>query len=372
MYILHIASHYGVYSRIALAQKKRGHDISIIANLAHKQSDIKIKKNLATWKKLIEAGIPVRQIRYESLRGLFHLRQIFKIENFDIIHVHRNQALLATWLALFRMKRPRLIAQRGTITPPPLFHRLAFRSRHVRAIIAVSGAVKTALTKYNINEQKIHVVYGSVDIEEFTPRTQMSTLKDKLDIPLNSRVIGSLSAYRKAKGFYYLMPALAKIMQENHNVHAVFLGKSVAEKLAPLAKELDIHTHCHFVGHQTNVAEWLSIMDFTVIAATDREGLSGVLRESLAMEVPVISTACAGNNEIVVDKKTGLLVPANDVDALIKAMMWALANGKTMKEMARRGREWVANNCSQEYQANQILDIYQHVLDMNRFGSKGK
>jgi glycosyltransferase involved in cell wall biosynthesis len=106
-------------------------------------------------------------------------------------------------------------------------------------------------------------------------------------------------------------------------------------------------------------------MDFTIVAAIDQEGLIGVLRESLAMEVPVISTDCAGNSEIVIDKKTGLLVPPRNTKTLVEAMEWALTNPRVMKEMARRGREWIYHNCTIDVQCDGLLKVYKQVLNEN-------
>jgi len=356
--ILHVASHFGVYRggavqlcRLASTQKRLGHDVYVIYNLYRKQADTIQKRDYNSWNRLKEAGIHAEPMSYQNIRGILHLRKIIKTESFDIVHAHRDQALEISWLALWKIKRPCLIAQRGTVSRPPIFPLIAFRSHRTPAVVAVSRAVKAVLVDCGLDAQKVNVIYGSVDLEEFTPKLKAIALRKQLGIPPDSTIIGSLSAFRKAKGFDYLMPALAKIMRKYKNVHSVFLGFRVPQKILPLAEELGIIDRCHFVGHQTNVAEWLSIMDFTVIAAIGGEGLSGVLRESLAMEIPAISTDHAGNNEIIIDKHTGLLVPQKDIDALAAAMDWALVNPASMKEMARQGRSWVESNCSTKVQA---------------------
>jgi glycosyltransferase involved in cell wall biosynthesis len=370
--ILHVASHFGVYrggavqlNRIACTQKRMGHDVYVIFNLNPRKSETVKERDYNSWDSLKKSGVIYQPLNYQNVKGLFKLRKFIKDGNFDIVHAHRDQALEISWLALLGKKSPKLIAQRGTVSRPPNFPLFVFRSKRSREVIAVSEAVKKVLVENGTSDKKISVIYGSVDLEEFSPKPPAFELKGKLGIPENCRILGSLSAYRKAKGFIYLMPALAVSMKKHKDVHAVFLGHGVPKNVGPLAEELGIADRCHFVGHQKNVSEWLSIMDLTMVAATGGEGLSGVLRESLAMEVPVISTDHAGNGEIVIDRETGLLVPQEDTDAFADAIDWALSNPDRMTEMAKRGHAWVEDNCSTDVHGKKILEVYKRVLDTN-------
>jgi glycosyltransferase involved in cell wall biosynthesis len=87
-----------------------------------------------------------------------------------------------------------------------------------------------------------------------------------------------------------------------------------------------------------------------------------VLRESLAMEVPVVSTECSGNGEIVRHQQTGLLVPPGDVEALRAALAWAIDHRAEMATMARAGRQWVLDHCTLEAQATALERVYRGAL----------
>ena len=370
MKILHLATHEGVYRggavqlcRMALTQKKLGHRVHVIANLTHRYSRDRIDGHRSSWEALDAADIPVRQMRYGTTWGLIQLRRILQWERYDIVHAHRDDALLAVLRAGWGLKNLRLVAQRGTINPPPRNVARAFRSPRLGAAVAVADAVKQALIDdAGIEPQKIHTVYGSVDLETFSPMPPKTALRGQLGLAEDTPLIGSLSSWRKAKGFDVLIKALRDVFQIHPEARALFLGLGMAKHVEPMAKKFGIDRQCHFLKHQQCVADWLSIMDFSVIAAVGREGLSGVLRESLAMEIPVISTDCAGNGEIIEDRRTGLLVPMNDVDALAKAMCWALEHPAEMKAMARAGRRWVVDRCSMDRQAERLLETYRLVM----------
>lgn len=371
MRICHVASHDGVYRggavqlcRMAIAQKQAGHDVFVIAYERRRRLATKKKRDQATWQPLTDAGIRIAFLDYFRFSDKFRMRRLFSEWDVEIVHAHRDEALVATAQALIGTSRPALIAQRGTTTIPPAPVARVFRSAKVQAVIAVAQAVKQTLAdKVNVPSAKIHVVYGSVNLERFSPRDKDSEILTQLDIPAGAPIIGSLSAYRKAKGLERLVRALKQPLETHSTAHAVFIGKKIPKKLSRQFKDVPIPHQYHFLAHQDEVTRWLSVMDMTVVAATEREGLSGVLRESLAMGIPVISTDCSGNSEIVQDHKTGLLVPAGDRQALTDAISWALDHPAEMKQMAEVGRQWVIENCAPEVHTARLLRVYQSVLD---------
>ncbi|MBI3735645.1 glycosyltransferase family 4 protein [Candidatus Sumerlaeota bacterium] len=370
MKICHVASHEGVYRggavqlcRMALAQKERGHNVAVVVYQRAKRPAAERARDADTWKPLTDSGIRVEFVDYARPRGLLRLRWILRSGAFDIVHAHRDQALRAVYLSTLWLHGPKIVAQRGTTSIPGFFVSRILRSRRVGAVVAVAKAVKDVLAEsVRVDARKIRVVYGSVDLGKFAPRALEESLRTRLGISTDANVIGSLSAYRKAKGLEKLMKSLAPVLQSHPTAHAVFLGSNIPEKLAPTLNKLNLAARCHLLDHQSDVAGWLAAMNITVVAATEREGLSGVLRESLAMEIPVISTDCSGNGEIVRDKVTGLLVPAGNVAAMSDALSWALDHPAEMKAMAKAGRAWVSENCSPEFQSQALERIYETLL----------
>lgn len=369
MKILHLATHTGVYrggavqlSRMAMAQRALGHDVRIVAQEDTAASKADKARNHESWAPVAATGVPLEFMDYYSIRGIGRLRRYLQAEQYQIVHVHRDDALIAARLALLGLDSPALVAQRGTTSPPPFFAGMAFRSKRTRAVVSVAHAVKDSLVDANVDPEKIHVVYGSVDLEKFAPREPDPAILASLNLPPGARIIGSLSAYRGSKGFREMIKALARVLPEYPNVVVVFLGDRVPKKVGRKAKKAGIEERCRFIGHQSNVCDWISIMEVTLVAARSREGLSGVLRESLAMGVPVISTDCSGNREIAQPDRTGLLVPVGDIDALAAAIRRALNEPEEMKRLAAAGRAWVIDHCSTDRQARETIKIYESLL----------
>ena len=69
-----------------------------------------------------------------------------------------------------------------------------------------------------------------------------------------------------------------------------------------------------------------------------REGLSLSLLDAAMMGKKIIASNVDGNPEVVVDGKTGLLVPAKNGDKLAEAMIWMLEHRKEADKMAKNAR----------------------------------
>ena len=120
-----------------------------------------------------------------------------------------------------------------------------------------------------------------------------------------------------------------------------------------------------FTGFRQDVPEVIAGLNVSVISSSKGEGLTGSMVEAMAMAKPVISTDVAGNAEVVIDKKTGLLVPAGDVGRLKEAMLYFLSNHEKAKEIGYRGYDFIKDKVSNEFKTVRIEEIYYQVLQQN-------
>ncbi len=374
MKILHLASHWALIrggaiqlSRMAREQHARGNDVTVIFSDKLLKNPLTRKRDIQSWLPLAQSGATVKPMRYRSFHGVQRLARFLKQEKFDIIHVHRNEAMIAATKALIlaNLSTP-VVIQRGTISIPQKAHILqALSAPNVKAHIGVANAVKDILVTALGSDKKglIHTVYGSVETDRFSPRSPDRKILKRIKSPPNAKIIGSLSSFRRAKRLDLIIDVLADIMKNNPQVFGLFLGENLQREIIPLAKSKGIFKKCFFAGFQQDIRPWISVMDVTVMAANAQEGLSGVLRESLAMEIPAISTCCAGNQEIIHHGKTGLLVPVDDKTALKSAIIWAINHPREMKIMAQNGRQWVISHCSVKAQVDQLTKIYSDIQE---------
>jgi glycosyltransferase involved in cell wall biosynthesis len=92
------------------------------------------------------------------------------------------------------------------------------------------------------------------------------------------------------------------------------------------------------------------------------EGICLTLLEAMAAGLPVVATDVGGNREIVVDGRTGRLVPARDPEALAKTILAMCENTVLARDMGQRGRERVVNLFDVRTMVARYEAIYRELL----------
>ncbi|MEY2574782.1 MAG: hypothetical protein QOF80_269 [Verrucomicrobiota bacterium] len=160
---------------------------------------------------------------------------------------------------------------------------------------------------------KIHRVYNGMDLANFLDFGPKSSAGGAVEI----LSVGRLVAF---KGFEYLIEACEQLRQRSIHFHCEIIGDGpLHEKLQHQIDELRLSDRITLAGAlpQDCVLEKLRATDiFALASTTDDNGASDifptVILEAMASARPVVSTALAGIPESVIDKETGLLVPAGE------------------------------------------------------------
>jgi len=111
------------------------------------------------------------------------------------------------------------------------------------------------------------------------------------------------------------------------------------------------------------VPEILAGSDLVVDASYAGLGLTGSVREALAVETPVIATDLEGMPELIADGETGLLVPPRNPEAMAQAILRVLENPARAQAMARAGRKRVESSFSLEGKLDRTEALYRRLLE---------
>jgi glycosyltransferase involved in cell wall biosynthesis len=98
---------------------------------------------------------------------------------------------------------------------------------------------------------------------------------------------------------------------------------------------------------------------FVFASRTETQGL--VLLESLALGVPVVSTAVLGTKEVLRDAAGAVVVP-EDVNEFSAAVASVLTQPKLRAALAGAGRKFVERRWSSAEMARRLLDLYVEVV----------
>ena len=122
----------------------------------------------------------------------------------------------------------------------------------------------------------------------------------------------------------------------------------------------NFQTRTLFVGMQENVQKYYLASDF-FIQPSLHENHSIALLEACAAGIPSVATDCGGNNEIVIDGFTGLLVPVDDAIALGIAIN-KICDQSILSKYQENVRCMNYSKFSNRECDNALDDVYQTIL----------
>lgn len=168
-----------------------------------------------------------------------------------------------------------------------------------------NGSLKSFENTFNIPTTK-EVVHNVCDFSLMIEKAQ-----DVVNIQFDKKIINLCSVGRLCgqKGFHRLVKALGRICQEgNSNWHLYLIGDGPEkEELWKTAFETGITEKITFLGFQNNPYKYVSKMDFFVCSSY-KEGYSTAVTESIVVGTPILTTDCAGMDEILGDSQAGIIV----------------------------------------------------------------
>jgi glycosyltransferase involved in cell wall biosynthesis len=137
-----------------------------------------------------------------------------------------------------------------------------------------------------------------------------------------------------------------------------------------LASDLGVTERVKFLGTRRDIPALMDAADAYVMSSA-WEGLPMVLLEAAASGLPIVATDVGGNSEVVIDGKTGFLVPPKDPDALAQAMLRLM--GLPPEEHRRMGavaRQHIEANYSLDHVVDQWEALYTELLERNEIGPR--
>jgi glycosyltransferase involved in cell wall biosynthesis len=204
---------------------------------------------------------------------------------------------------------------------------------------------------------KADVLPGSgVDCDRFVPAS-IPAVADKTAVTflLVARML-------KDKGLYEFVQAAQAVRQTVSQARFQLLGDR-DDSNPNVIPRMDLARWqqegiLEWFGAVEDVRPFLAAADVVVLPSYYREGVPRSLLEAAAMGKPIITTDAVGCREAVDHRKTGLLVPAKDVAALVQAMEWMLEHREQRLKMGMAGRRKVEKQFDEQVVIDRIMREY--------------
>ena len=97
----------------------------------------------------------------------------------------------------------------------------------------------------------------------------------------------------------------------------------------------------------------------------DTEGLGVVMIEALTFKTPVVASDVGGISDVIIDGKTGLLVPEKDPEQLAKAINRILSDNALAKRLGEAGCEHAKSYFDWERIVDRLLEETESSLNQS-------
>ena len=248
------------------------------------------------------------------------------------------------------------------------------------AVIAVSRETKEDVLKYfNVDEDKVKVIYNGINLQEYVVTSETSTLKE-YGIDNTKPYVLFVGRITRQKGIIHLVNAVKYIDPETQIVLCAGapdtpeIAKEMEDSVNEAKKTRDNIIWIDKMLSKKEVIQLYSHADvFCCPSIYEPFGIINI--EAMACNTAVVASAVGGIKEVVIDGETGILVPLEqqqeapfepvNPDAFAKDLadgVNKVINNPELKEkMAVNGRKRVEETFDWEAIAKQVEELYKSV-----------
>jgi glycosyltransferase involved in cell wall biosynthesis len=340
--------------RLAHAAAAAGHDVAFVSPTAGPFTERTEAEGFTTHVVALGGALDAAAAR--------RLRSVLRDERTDVLHTHTHFSLNAVGRIGGRTAGARVIAHmhiENVFRSSPSARRAQIAVDNATArlctwIVAVSDATRDALVAQGYPEASTITVHNGIE-----PRD--AAMPAMLEPTPPGPVLLEVGRLCDVKGQRELVAALPRLARTDVTLllagDDIETGGAFRDELVREANELGVADRVRFLGRRDDVPSLLAASDALVLPSW-AEGLPLVVLEAMAAGRPVVASAVGGTPEAVVEGETGLLVPPQDVPALVRALDALLADSDRAAALGEAGRARVRERFDADAAAQRILGLY--------------
>jgi len=316
---------------------------------------------------LEKRGIPTRVIPVESgfaigfLKALIGLVREYRV---CLIQAHLLGSSLYAAIVGLITRVPVVSTFHGMVDIQGLGRLTGLKKALLKAgstqFVAVSKRLKEDLAQQGfIDPERTEVIYNGVRTGDYT-RKPTGRLKERLGLPEEAILVGSLGNIRPAKNYEVLIQVAERVKQVLPNAHFVVAGhmkEPLMGRLEQLAEQAEVSDRVHFIGFQAESQAFLSELDLFLLTSSS-EGFSISTIEAMASGLPVIATRSGGPEEIIEEGVSGLLANVGDSEGLANAVCAVLEDMEKRKRLSAGGADRVRTAFDMEKMSKAYGNLY--------------
>lgn len=322
----------------------------------------------------IENQIPVFKLEYPTgkmfggllsrLRFIAGLVGLIRANNISLLHINDMELGKYGAVAARICRVPTVWTCHGWWYSGPL--REIFYRLFIDLTVAVSSPVLESLIRRHIlPPDRAIVINPGVDISKFIPLPLDKDLSQALGVTPNNVVVAIVGRFQPIKGHAIFLKAAREVVQRFPDAVFLVVGGNVFGVSEDAKHQMKIYemvshdfilrNHVKFVDFQNDMPRLFSLVD-VLVSASEAETFGMIHLEAMSCGCPVVSTNVGGPAEIVLDGKTGFLVPPGDFSILAEKICLLCESLELRKSFGELGRKRAEENFALELQTQKYID----------------
>ena len=231
-------------------------------------------------------------------------------------------------------------------------------------IIAVSPAAAENLTDGGISPKRITVMMNGVTPVARKSEAECAALREQWGIRDGEFVLGILARIEPYKGHMHILEAMKTLADQGRKLRLLVAGiGDFEDELKAKTEELGLSDCVNYLGFQTDVSGFLSVLDLQLNASYGTETSSLSILEGLSMGLPAVVSTYGGNPWLIDDGQDGLLFENRNSDHLAACIARIMDEPGLLEGMQTKATEIFANRFTADIFARNIENVYYKVLE---------
>ena len=336
------------------------------------------------FKRILRHDIESHLIRLRHLQFNNYFSYVYKIVKDinqirpSIIHIHSRCWFLA-YLKKLLNYRPKIILQHHNHYFTDMKDKqVNYYLKMIDAFVGVSNFTikKEILNRFPIYSNKCFTIYNGVNLDKFKPKWQyqkeeVDNIKNKLQIPTQSKIITFVGRLSKQKGVLQLLIACKKLFVDYPDWNLVIAGSSWFGKNIEndFVKQLQktsstIENKIIFTGYipHEKLPDLYAISDIFCAPSIMEEPFGLVFVEAQACGLPVLTSNRGGIPEIITEK-TGIMIDnPEDPFQIFSQLKYLIDDPQKRLKISKIARSRIEQYFSWGNSAMQTEKLYDKIL----------
>lgn len=292
------------------------------------------------------------------------IREVLINEDIHLVHLFNSKAII-NGIKASKGLPVKVVLYRGFTGNVHWYDPSAyFKYLHPRVdkVFCNSKGVEENLQKqFLFSKNKAITIYKGHNVNWYN-KYQSISIREDLGISDDSFLLINVSNNRKMKGIPYLLKAMNQL-PNNLPIHLLLVGKNMDNKInMEIIDSGNKKDRVHIMGFRSDALTLTKSCDVLVFPSISGEGMPKAVIEAMALEIPPIVTDIPGNNELVVNGESGIIVPPQNPEEFSKAIIRLFKDRDQCNTLGKRARQRITNHFSLEQSIQKTKELYESLV----------